>query len=275
MDNFKKLEEIRVKIDEVDKDLVSLLVKRANLVTKVKKAKKEGDIHTYSPAREIEIIKRVKELASKGDFPLDSIDIIFREIISATRSIISELKIAYLEDKGSFCYKAAKKQFGERVFYLKTSSYEESFKKVENKEVDFLVIPISTSLESLSLLSLEYLINLNLKISTEVYILEDKSFFGRFLIVGNSSPRKSLNDKTSFILEPKNTSSSFSKVLSVFLKNEVNVLNIQSGVLNSKREVFFFDLDGNKEDKSILKSIEEVNPFCSYLKVLGSYPKGL
>ena len=91
-DTFKKtLDELRANIDRIDAELVLLLNKRADLVLGVKEAKAKGNIEIYSPARERQILDRVTELAKGGAFPKASLEKIFANVISATRSLIGEM----------------------------------------------------------------------------------------------------------------------------------------------------------------------------------------
>ena len=76
----------REKIDRIDRQLVTLLNRRANLAKKigeVKKAKvREGD----DPAREEAILDRL-EKENPGPFPAASRDAVFREIVAASRHL--------------------------------------------------------------------------------------------------------------------------------------------------------------------------------------------
>ena len=57
------LEEIRVKLDEIDKELVEVVAKRIALIPSVAEYKKENNVAIYDPEREKEIIFAKKRLA--------------------------------------------------------------------------------------------------------------------------------------------------------------------------------------------------------------------
>ena len=132
------LDSLREQLDVVDDDILELLKKRANLVLDVKKAKNQNNINVYSPAREKKIIKRIISKAKDGNFPLASLESIFINIISASRSLIGDLQIAYIGQEG---LDAGVKQFGETVNFIAQNTVEDAFYSVENTKAHFAVLP--------------------------------------------------------------------------------------------------------------------------------------
>ncbi|MGH7430065.1 MAG: chorismate mutase, partial [Candidatus Methylomirabilaceae bacterium] len=100
-----KIPILRRKIDEIDSKILSLLNERAELVAEVggEKAKAKMDLHV--PQREEEILERlIRE--NKGRFPRKAIRPVFREIISACRSVEGPLTLAYLGPAATFTHLA-------------------------------------------------------------------------------------------------------------------------------------------------------------------------
>ncbi len=77
------LDEIRVKIDEVDRELIPLLKKRIEYSLEVAKIKKVENLPVYHPEREKQILDRVKEQSGKqyGEY----VGEIYRNIMAVSR----------------------------------------------------------------------------------------------------------------------------------------------------------------------------------------------
>ena len=97
------------------------------------------------------------------------------------------------------------------------------------------------------------------------------------MIIGNSTATATGFDKTSFIIIPPNTgdSGSLYRLLEPFAKNEINLSHIESRPSKTKNwnYVFFIDVDGHIEDKSIQDTINGLKDRNVEIKFLGSYPK--
>ena len=78
------LEEIRNEIDKIDKELVPLLKKRMNCSVKVAEIKKAEGLPIYHPAREAEILERVR---AQGEEYGEEISEIYREILKTSKKI--------------------------------------------------------------------------------------------------------------------------------------------------------------------------------------------
>jgi len=68
--------------------------------------KKENNLATYSAEREINILKRLKAL-NNGPLAYGDIENIFKEVLSACRSLKTVLRVAYLGHEGTFTHLAA------------------------------------------------------------------------------------------------------------------------------------------------------------------------
>ncbi|MCZ6791789.1 MAG: chorismate mutase, partial [Candidatus Dadabacteria bacterium] len=81
--NFNTL---RKKIDSLDQEILKLLNDRGDIALEIRKLKRENSVGVYDPVREKVIEKKLKEL-NEGPLSDDSVLKIFREIISACRSL--------------------------------------------------------------------------------------------------------------------------------------------------------------------------------------------
>ena len=64
-------------------------------------------------------------------------------------------------------------------------------------------------------------------------------------------------------------------ILTPFASRNINMTRIESRPIKKKvwEYVFFIDLDGHIDNKENKDAIAELEKLCSFVKVLGSYPK--
>lgn len=161
------LKELRKKIDEFDQKIIQLLNDRTRLVLEIGKLKSEGGQSAYAPDRETAIYKKIDELAN-GPLPKESLKSIYREVMSAALSLEHPLAIAYLGPEATFTHLASISKFGASVKYLPVSTISEVFQEVDQKRVDYGVIPVENSIEGAVSHSLDRFIDSDLKICSEI-----------------------------------------------------------------------------------------------------------
>lgn len=169
-----ELEKVRKKIDELDKKLVELIDKRARLAKQVYLIKQKRGLPVFDAAREAKKISWAQEQVKH--FPKEAIKRIFVELFSGTRKIGRNIKVAYLGPEGSFSHIASLSIFGSSTEHI-PYSLEEIFIKVQEKSVDYGVIPIENSRDGLVGESLDLLIEYNVKIIYEVSLKVSFCFF--------------------------------------------------------------------------------------------------
>lgn len=93
MEEKLSLDALRIKINEVDKDIVKLLEKRFDLVLEVGQYKKINNLPVNNEQRESTVINRCKELLENDKFN-DYLEKIYLEIIRTCKDIQkNEIKI--------------------------------------------------------------------------------------------------------------------------------------------------------------------------------------
>ena len=169
-ENTERITQLREKIDAVDDKLVQLLVERASLAHDVGIAK--GKATVYRPEREREIIERViqRAQASGGKLSESALAQIFREIMSACRSLEKPMSVAYLGPQGTFCEMAAIRAFGHGVTMQACPSIDEAFRAAETGQVDYAVVPIENSAQGTVTRTLDLLVRTSLCIVGEVNV---------------------------------------------------------------------------------------------------------
>ena len=98
----------------------------------------------------------------------------------------------------------------------------------------------------------------------------------RFIILSKKDHIPTGHDKTSivFSLYDDASSGALYKVLKIFSNKNINLSKIES---RPSKEglgsyIFFIDLEGHRNDKSISEILSEVKEKTSFFKILGSYP---
>ncbi len=109
----------------------------------------------------------------------------------------------------------------------------------------------------------------------EANIEDNANNFTRFLVIGKKNGNKTGADKTSIMFAVKDSPGALYGMLKPFAGRGINLTKIESRPLKTKawEYVFFVDLDGHITDDIVKKAIDELEGSCSFLKVLGSYPK--
>ena len=96
------------------------------------------------PAREDEVVGRALSL-SKGPLPDRCVRAVFRELISGSRSLEKELRVAYLGPAYSYSHLAAIHRFGQSVELIPVDSIPAVFEEINRRHADFGIVPIENS----------------------------------------------------------------------------------------------------------------------------------
>lgn len=106
-------------------------------------------------------------------------------------------------------------------------------------------------------------------------IQDQAANFTRFVVLGRAqAPGNSTgHDKTSLLLSVRDEVGALYHALKPFADHAVNLLRIESRPLKGRPwEYFFFiDVAGHIHDEPIALALQEIQPLCSLVKVLGSY----
>ena len=165
---------LRVEIDDIDGQVLALLNRRAAVAQRVGDVKRAADPHAqvFRPEREAQVVRRLATL-NAGPLPDEAVGTIFREVMSACRSLERSAVVAYLGPEGTYSEQAAIRQFGRSVERRPCVSIDEIFRQVEAKASDFGVIPVENSTEGTVNRSLDLLLNSPLRICGELALAID------------------------------------------------------------------------------------------------------
>jgi chorismate mutase/prephenate dehydratase len=173
------LASLRSEIDRIDKELVGLLNHRAEIALQIGQVKQKQGLEVWSPAREDEVIARVLG-GSRGPLPPETLRLIFRELMSGSRSLQRPMRIACLGPKYSYSHLAAVAKFGEAVEHVPVGSIAAVFEEVNRRHVQFGIVPLENSTDGRIADTLEMFVRLpGLKIRAEIRLRVHHCLLGR------------------------------------------------------------------------------------------------
>jgi chorismate mutase/prephenate dehydratase len=139
------LDDLRLRIDALDAQLVSLLNERASIVESIGATKRRDGGPIYAPDREKRVLGRVRSL-NEGPLPDQTMEAIWRELMSGSFALERPLTIAFLGPAGSFSHGAASRHFGSTTEFQTCASIESVFRDVGCRTCDYGVVPWENSL---------------------------------------------------------------------------------------------------------------------------------
>ncbi|MFP5222805.1 MAG: prephenate dehydratase, partial [Acidobacteriota bacterium] len=162
------LDTVRDAIDQVDRDLLSLLNRRAALSLEVGRLKAGSDEPVFKPFREKEVLEKLSR-ENPGPLPDEHLRAVYREIMSSSRRLQRTQKVAYLGPDGTFSYFAAVSYLGKSADFEPRRTIDEVFEAVSLRDVELGVIPLENSLQGTVGQSLDLFLRHEVFIQAELY----------------------------------------------------------------------------------------------------------
>lgn len=169
---------LRSKIDRVDQELVRLINDRAKFALEIGKLKNSSGISAYAPAREDEVLSRVLAL-SKGPLADRCVRAVFREVISGSRALEKELRVAFLGPAYSYSHLAALHRFGQSVELVPVSTIAAVFEEINRRHADFGLVPIENSTDGRVADTLDMFARMPARICGEVQLRIHHNLLGK------------------------------------------------------------------------------------------------
>jgi chorismate mutase/prephenate dehydratase len=139
------LQELRRRVDELDRRLVEILSERASVVVEIGRVKRSDGTPVYAPHREREVINRAIA-ANPGPLSDRTIEAIYRELMSGSFTLELPLRVGFLGPAGSFSHLAAVRHFGSSVEFADLHTIEHVFEEVEAKRINYGLVPYENSI---------------------------------------------------------------------------------------------------------------------------------
>src|SRR5687767_7880759 len=161
------LQKHRQAIDRLDKEIVTLLNERTQHVLEIGAIKMEVGEEIYAPHRELAVLERVCK-ANQGPITNESLQAIYREIMSSALSLEKTLTIAYFGPEATFTHQAAIRKFGASLNYSAHKTINDVFAEVARNRADYGVVPVENSTEGVVTHTLDMFVESDLKIVAQI-----------------------------------------------------------------------------------------------------------
>ena len=157
----------RGEIDAIDRELLRLLNKRAEIALRVGAAKADVETPLCDPNREKEVLSRLRQ-ENDGPFDERSIDNIFQRIIDESlqlqqktfqrpaenngptapeiKRLTGKSRVAFLGDRGTFSEEAALGILGDDCETVSFPTFEDLFTAIDVGQADLILAPLENSL---------------------------------------------------------------------------------------------------------------------------------
>ncbi len=142
------LEELRKQIDNVDARITELVGERIRIAEEIGRGKRAKGQSIEDREREKRVLENVRRIARQQNIGISGKELedIYGRIIAACKNK-EGVTAAFQGEAGAYSEEAALQFFGTSVESLPCETLEEVFKSVEEKGVQFAVIPVENSLE--------------------------------------------------------------------------------------------------------------------------------
>ena len=157
----------RKAIDQFDADIVRLLNERTRHVLAIGEIKLKQGEEIYAPHRERAVLQRLCKM-NKGPITDESLQAIYREVMSSALSLEKSLTIAYLGPEATFTHQAAIRKFGSSLKYSSQKTINDVFTEVSKHRADYGVVPVENSTEGVVTHTLDMFVDSDLKIVAQI-----------------------------------------------------------------------------------------------------------
>ena len=158
---------LQASLDRLDRHLIQLIDQRVRLAEKIGKLRQVAGEPAFVPSRDDETIARAVS-SSKGPLPARSLEAVVRELTSGCRSLVKELRVAFLGPLYSYSHLAAIRRFGQSVQFTPVGTIAAVFEEVNRGQSDFGLVPIENSTDGRIADTLDMFTRLPVRICGEV-----------------------------------------------------------------------------------------------------------
>ncbi|HUT12422.1 MAG TPA: prephenate dehydratase [Thermoguttaceae bacterium] len=155
------------RIARLDRELLKLVQERAGLTLKMAKRGGRPDLTVAAAGLEEEELAEVIS-RSRGPLARRGLRAIFREVQSACRSLVHEIRVAFLGPLYSYSHLAALRRFGQSAEFVPVGSIPAVFEEVNRGHSDFGLVPVENSTDGRVADTLETFTRLPVQICGEV-----------------------------------------------------------------------------------------------------------
>ena len=164
------LADLRVQIDSIDQELLSLLNRRAHVAEQVGEVKKREGTPFFRPDRVAQVIEKI-QARNGGPLKDPHVANIWREIMSACLALEAPQRVAVLGPAGTFTEQAAMEYFGNAVEMVYCASFDEVFHATAAGTAQYGVVGVENSTEGVVARTLDLFLHSPVHVVGEVSLL--------------------------------------------------------------------------------------------------------
>jgi chorismate mutase/prephenate dehydratase len=161
---------LRVQIDSLDQQLLSLLNQRARVAEQVGEIKRAEGSPFFRPDRVAQVIEKIQK-SNQGPLLNPHVASIWREIMSACLALEAPQRVAVLGPEGTFTEQAAIEYFGSAANLIYCNSFDEVFHATAAGTAQFGVVGIENSTEGAVARTLDLFLRSPVHVVGEVSLL--------------------------------------------------------------------------------------------------------
>ncbi|MBK6516057.1 MAG: ACT domain-containing protein [Polyangiaceae bacterium] len=159
-----KIDELTKRLDDLDRELLGLVERRARLVQDLSRTR--GDAAKVAPITDPSRLRALEE-AVTPPFHVSAVRPLFAAVDAACRVYEVAPRVVCVGPEGGFSWLAAALHFGPRAQCTRAESPEKALDEVARSQADFAVVPIETLREGLAFATIQALAGLDLKLVGE------------------------------------------------------------------------------------------------------------
>ncbi len=161
---------LRVQIDSLDQQLLSLLNQRARVAEQVGEIKRAEGSPFFRPDRVTQVIDKI-QASNQGPLLNQHVASIWREIMSACLALEAPQRVAVLGPAGTFCEQAAVEFFGGAANLIYCANFDEVFHATAAGTAQYGVVGMENSTEGVVARSLDLFLRSPVHVVGEVSLL--------------------------------------------------------------------------------------------------------
>ena len=169
---------LQAKLDRLDRQLVQLANQRGQLARQLGSLLLAAGQPPFLLGQEEESLARAVSL-SRGPLPGRAIRAVFRELASGCRSLVREVRIAFLGPLYSYSHLAAILCFGQSVEFAPVGSIAAVFEEVQRGHCQFGLVPLENSTDGRVADTLDMFTRLPLRVCGEVELEIHHALLGK------------------------------------------------------------------------------------------------
>ncbi len=279
--NNNNLNELRGEIDIIDESLHDLIMRRADVVTRIKEAKQESGGPIFWPGREAEVLRRLMK-RHHGNFPRGAIVRIWRELISTFVSMQGEFKIAVWVGDDHTYWDIARDHFGSQMHFTSHATPCAIIQAVADGAAGAGIIPLPQIDEGdwWPLLGCEN-DGRQVRICARLPFLfggNRREGKGEALVVADLVPVETGEDGSYLIIESSNpiSRSRLTELLTSGGFNPIALSSVPNTIDMPSRKIFLIEVEGfvGIEDGRLGKLLDDNTEF-DVVRAVGAYAKPL